>query len=62
MTGMKMADTLSKKGVDASIVIISGRHDQRTASDAVAAGAKHFLKKPFDPDALVDIVHGLLAK
>jgi DNA-binding NtrC family response regulator len=48
MDGMEVLDRLSKMGIDAAIVMISGHGDIDTAVDCIKKGAFDFIQKPLD--------------
>jgi len=56
MNGLALQEKLREQGIGMPIVFITGHGDIPMAVQAVNAGALDFLEKPFDDDALLDIV------
>ncbi len=50
MNGMEALNRLLKAFPDAKIVMVSAMGQKQTVFQALAAGAKDFIIKPFDPD------------
>jgi len=42
------------------IIVISGSHDKKTESEALRLGARAYLRKPFDSQALLDAITAFL--
>ena len=55
-SGLDLLKLLKGRGYALESVMISGHGDIPMAVEAVKAGALHFVEKPFDPEALVEIV------
>lgn len=45
---------------DIPIVVLTTKGEERSRSEALAAGATRYLTKPFDPRQLADVVGSLL--
>ena len=60
MSGRALALSLQKEDPALLVLLVSGTADQRVIEDLVA-GTGAFLKKPFKPSQLVDLVHELLS-
>jgi FixJ family two-component response regulator len=56
MNGLEVQSVLRKESPDTRIIFISGRDDPSVREAALAAGAFGFLSKPFDDEALVQLV------
>lgn len=66
MNGLEMVRRLSEIGVSHPVIVMTGHADVPLAIEAVRAGVKDFIEKPFDDDALLAsvraaIVHQTLA-
>lgn len=55
-SGLDLLRALTEKAAPVQVVMISGHGDIPMAVSAMRAGALHFIEKPFEPAALVDIV------
>jgi two-component system response regulator FixJ len=62
MDGIELLRRLRKQGVGLPVIIVTGHGDIPLAVEAIRSGAIDFLEKPFDGDALLDIVHVALAR
>jgi len=56
MNGLEVQSVLRKESPDTRIIFISGRDDPSVREIALAAGAFGFLSKPFDDEALLQLV------
>lgn len=56
MNGLEVQSALRKESPDTRIIFISGRDDPSVRETALAAGAFGFLSKPFDDEALLQLV------
>ena len=61
MNGLEVQEVLRQDSPDARIIFISGRDDPSVRQTALDAGAFGFLSKPFDDEALVQLVHKAIA-
>lgn len=61
MNGLEVQEALRKESPDTRIIFISGRDDPSVRQTALEAGAFGFLSKPFDDEALVQLVHKAIA-
>ena len=59
-SGLEVQDTLARLGRDIPVIFISGHADVASSVRALKAGAVDFLLKPFNDQALLDIVHEAL--
>src|SRR3982751_3307245 len=57
MNGLEVQAVLRKHSPETRIIFISGRDDPPVRQAALDAGACGFLSKPFDDEALVQLVH-----
>src|SRR6516164_6065053 len=62
MSGLELQRSLQARGVDRSIVFITGRGDIPTTVQAMKAGAVTFLSKPVERAELVAAVREAIAK
>jgi FixJ family two-component response regulator len=53
MSGLELAGVIAASGVCIPIILMSAFLDDRVTAQASAAGARWFLRKPFDGDCLV---------
>ena len=62
MHGMEVIDFVRrhKSYRDIPIVVLTTKGEENARSEALAAGATHYLTKPFDPRQLADVVGSLL--
>jgi DNA-binding response OmpR family regulator len=60
--GFEVAEELRRKGVNAPILMLTGRTDIADRVTGLDAGADDYLVKPFDPDELVARVRALLRR
>src|SRR5215470_9338629 len=56
MSGLELHEELSRSGMDAPTIVLSGLADIPTSVRAMKAGAVDFLTKPYDADDLVAAV------
>lgn len=61
-SGLELQESLIRAGHALPIVFISGHADVPSSVRAIKAGAIDFLQKPFNDQALLDIVHGALRR
>jgi len=63
MSGIEMIKHLRSEPETATIpILVCTAHGNETTEEAIQAGANQALYKPFDFDALVEIVHNLVEK
>jgi FixJ family two-component response regulator len=60
MDGLELQQQLMADGHDMSIVFLTAHGDNEARAQALAAGARAFLPKPFDGDVLLATVESLL--
>lgn len=60
--GLGLQSELRARGVPWPVIVITGYADATTESRALAAGARAFLKKPFDDALLIDVVEHAIAE
>ena len=53
MSGLKLLDLVARAGIDWPAVVISGAHEGHEDAVARALGPGRYLRKPFDPQALL---------
>jgi CheY-like chemotaxis protein len=56
MSGLELVHRLTDAGLSWPIIVMSGLHDKKTESEALRLGARAYLRKPFDPRALLDAI------
>lgn len=61
MNGLEMVRRLSEIGVSHPVIVMTGHADVPLAIEAVRAGVKDFIEKPFDDDALLASVRAAIA-
>lgn len=61
MNGLEVQEALLKSSPKTRIIFISGRDDPSVRETALSAGAFGFLSKPFDDEALLQLVRKALA-
>ncbi|HWS77560.1 MAG TPA: response regulator [Thermomonas sp.] len=57
MTGMQVQEELNRRGITLPVITVSARDDEDTRAFARALGAKMFLRKPVDDQALLDAIN-----
>ncbi len=60
MDGIEAVKKIKKKDPDANIVMCSAMGQQAMVIDAIQAGAKDFVVKPFQPDRVLEAVKKVL--
>ena len=60
MSGLDLLNELRQRGSDLPVIVITGHGDVPLAIEAMKAGAKDFLEKPFDDERLLGIVRTAL--
>src|SRR5690606_26346397 len=61
MSGLEMVRRLSEMGVRHPVIVMTGHADVPLAIEAVRAGVKDFIEKPFDDEALLGSIRMALA-
>lgn len=56
LTGLEIVDALTYEGIAVPVLMMSGNHDESLEYEAYARGCLAFLKKPFEPQALLEAV------
>ena len=59
-TGLQLQAELKKRKINLPIIAVSARDDADTSSRARQLGARFFLRKPVDDQALLDAIHWVL--
>ncbi|MEE3258984.1 MAG: response regulator [Candidatus Latescibacterota bacterium] len=62
MSGLACLEQLKKGSSEAEVIIVTGKGDLQTAVEAMKLGAADFIAKPFQTDALVSKIEGLVAR
>ena len=57
MTGMQVQEQLNQMGITLPVITVSARDDENTRAYARSLGAKMFLRKPVDDQALLDAIN-----
>lgn len=61
MNGLEAVKEITRNHPQAKIIMCSAMGQQKTIIEAIEAGAKDFLVKPFDESHVVDSVKGVLS-
>jgi two-component system, LuxR family, response regulator FixJ len=61
MNGLEMVRRLSEMGIRHPVIVMTGHADVPLAIEAVRAGVKDFIEKPFDDEALLSSIRSALA-
>jgi two-component system, LuxR family, response regulator FixJ len=56
MSGLDLLTQLSERGLAWPAILMSGSHDETAETEAMCLGARAFLSKPFEPQALLDAI------
>lgn len=56
MTGLQVQSRLGQLGIDLPVITVSARDDEETRRNARRLGARMFLRKPVDDQALLDAI------
>lgn len=62
MNGLEMVRRLSEMGVRHPVIVMTGHADVPLAIEAVRAGVRDFIEKPFDDEALLASIRATLAE
>lgn len=62
MNGLEMVRRLAELGVKHPVIVITGHADVPLAIEAMRAGVRDFLEKPFDDEALLTSIRSALAE
>ncbi len=60
LTGLQLQEGLKKRKIKLPIIAVSANDDADTSSQARRLGARFFLRKPVDDQALLDAIHWVL--
>ena len=61
MSGFDLQERLANDGNEVPLIFISSHGNEKTRARALEAGAIGFLDKPFDDEALLELVHRAVA-
>ena len=61
MNGLELVARLREVGIDLPVIVITGHGDVALAVEALRAGVKDFIEKPFDHETLIGSVRSALA-
>jgi len=61
MSGLELVRRLRERGCELPVIIITGHGDVPLAIEALRAGVKDFVEKPFDDEALIVSIRAALA-
>lgn len=62
MNGLQMVRRLGEIGIRHPVIVMTGHADVPLAIEAVRAGVKDFIEKPFDDEALLASIQAVLAE
>jgi len=62
MNGLEMVRRLSEMGVRHPVIVMTGHADVPLAIEAVRAGVRDFIEKPFDDEALLSSIRAALSE
>lgn len=60
MNGLELVRRLRERGCELPVIIITGHGDMQLAVEALRAGVRDFVEKPFDDEALIDSIRTAL--
>ena len=60
LTGLQLQKELNRRELNLPVIAISARDDVETSQLARQLGARFFLRKPVDDQALIDAIHWVL--
>jgi PAS domain S-box-containing protein len=60
-SGFEVMDYMATKKLDTQVIIVTGEESENNAITALKSGAADYLKKPFEPDNLLQSVDRILA-
>lgn len=61
MDGITAIKKIMEIDANANIIVCSALGQKEVVMEAISAGAKHFLIKPFEPDTVLKIIKALLS-
>jgi two-component system response regulator FixJ len=62
MNGLELQQQLANRRIEAALVVMTGQASVPMAVEAMRAGALHFIEKPLDPEALLEVLDEALAR
>ena len=62
MSGLELQEKLSAEDVRIPVIVLTGHGDVPAAVRALKGGAVDFVEKPFNPQALLDLIQQAIAK
>lgn len=62
MNGLEMVRRLTERGVRHPVIVMTGHADVPLAIEAMRAGVKDFIEKPFDDEALLSSIRSALVE
>jgi FixJ family two-component response regulator len=57
MNGLELQRQLSCRGIEATLMVMTGQGTVPIAVEAMRAGALHFIEKPLDPETLLEVIN-----
>jgi two-component system chemotaxis response regulator CheY len=61
MDGITAIKKIMEIDANANIIVCSALGQKEVVMEAISAGAKHYLVKPFDPDTVLKVINALLS-
>ena len=62
MSGLELQEQLSSDGIAIPVIVLTGHGDVPAAVRALKGGAVDFVEKPFNPQALLDLIQQAIAR
>ncbi len=61
MNGLELQQDMTKRGIEAPVIFVTGQADAQMEEQAKAAGAVGFLVKPYRAEQLIELIEKALA-
>lgn len=62
MTGIEMKRRLDRDGIETPVIMITARLETSLREQALQSGARYVIRKPFDPQDLIECIDGALRR